>query len=109
MKHPQSSLAKRRVGLTKITGEAQETDRLRGKEMTQRMIPIRLGTAQEMRQALFTVQITQPVGEVDPVPRLLDRVAGQTSLELTFENAPGVIGADFRQCPHVNDEMRSSS
>ena len=62
-----------------------------------------------MRQTLFSIQIAQAIGQINPVPRLFNGVARQAPLKLAFENAAGVIGADFCERPYVNDEMCPSA
>ena len=49
----------------------------------------------------------QAAGQVDPVPGLLDLVVGQAALELAFEDAAGVVGADLGQGPDLNDVVHA--
>jgi hypothetical protein len=56
-----------------------------------------LGAAQQVGQALHAVQRPQAARQVDPVPRLLHLVVGQAALQLPFEDAPGLVGAQLGQ------------
>ncbi len=77
--------------------------------MAQRNVAGRLGTAQQMRQTLRTVQAAQAVGQVDPVPRLLDLVVGQAALQLAFEDAAGVVGAELGQGADLDDVLHAGA
>ena len=58
-----------------------------------------------MRQALGAVEAAQAVGQVDPVPRLFDGVVGQPALKLAFQDAAGVVGAEFGQRADLDDVL----
>ena len=60
-----------------------------------------------MRQALAAVQRAQAVGQVDPVPRLLELVVGEAALQLAFEDAAGVVGAQLGQGAHLHDVLHA--
>jgi hypothetical protein len=91
--------------LAKVSCKTQKTDRFGREKMAQGMIASVFGATKEMRQALFALDAAQAVGEIDPVPRLLDHVAGEAALQLAFENASGILRADFHQGPDLNNIM----
>ena len=105
VQHPQGGAAQRRVRLAQVAGEAEKADGFGGEEVAQRQVAGRLGTAKQVRQALGAVEAAQAVGQVDPVPRLFDGVVGQAALELAFENAAGVVGAELGQGAHLDDVL----
>src|SRR5216683_2460327 len=59
----QSGPAERTVGVPQVAGKAQEAHRFGRKEMTERMIAPQLRTPQQVRQALFTVEVTKTIGQ----------------------------------------------
>jgi hypothetical protein len=80
VENAQGGPAQRRVRLAQVACKAEEADRLSREEVAQRDVARRLGAAQQMRQALRAVQAAQAIGQVDPVPRLLNLVVGQAAL-----------------------------
>ena len=90
------------VALMQVTREAEEADGFRGEEVPERDVARGLGTAEQMRQALGAVQGTEPIGQVDPVPRLFDLVVGQPAIELAFQDKAGVVGAELRERAHLD-------
>ena len=99
--------AERRVRLTKITRKSQEAGRLRREEMTQRNLAGRFGAAQQVRQALLAVQRPQAACQVDPVPRLFELIVAEPALQLAFEDAAGVVGADFGEGTHLHHVLHA--
>ncbi len=73
------------------------------------MIAARVGATEELRQALLPVEVAEAVGQIDPVPRLLDHIRGQPPLQLALENSAGIVGAELGQGPDLNDIMRARS
>src|SRR5262249_15750959 len=97
-------VAQRAVGiLGKVAGEAKEANRFSGKEMSEWLLACRLSATEQMRQTLRAVESAESGGEVDPVPRLLDLVGGQSALELAFEDPASVIRSKLGQCTNLDD------
>src|SRR5258708_6572880 len=85
-----------------IAGKPQEAHRFGSEKMSQRNVPGILRAAQEMRQTLCPIEIAQPIGQVDPIPRLFENVFGQAASQLPFEYPAGVIGAQFGKRTHLD-------
>ncbi len=73
--------------------------------MTQRQVAGHLGAAQQLGQTLRAVQAAQAVGQVDPVPVLLDLVVREPALQLPFQDLAGVLGAQLGQGADLDDEL----
>ena len=52
-------------------------------------------------------RLRKPVGQVDPVPGLFDLVVGQPALQLAFEDAAGVVGAELGQGADLDDVLHA--
>ena len=103
----QGGAAQRRLGVAQVAGETQKADRLGGEEVAQRQVARQLGAAQQVRQALLAVERAQAVGQVDPVPGLFQDVVAEPAVELAFEDAAGVVGADLGQGADVDDVVHA--
>src|SRR5262249_55036645 len=89
------------------TGKSQKAHCFRREEMSQRDVSRRFGATEQMRKTLFSVEASQTVGQINPIPGLFDLVFGQAALKLAFEDASRIVRTDFRQSPHLDHVMRS--
>ena len=107
VQQPQGGSTQRRLGLAQIAKKTQKTDGLGREEMAQGIFPRGLGSTQQIRQTLRAVEAAESIGQVNPVPRLLDLVLGETAIQLTFEDAAGIFGSQFGQGPNLDDVLHA--
>jgi hypothetical protein len=105
VQHTQGGAAEGRIELPEVSRKAQEADGLCRQEMSERNLAGIFGTAQELRQTLGAIKVSQAVGQVDPVPGLFELVLGVSASEMVLEDAAGVIGAKLGEGTHLDDEL----
>jgi len=99
--------AGRRVHLLHVPAEAQEGYDFCRKILYQRII-VRGGHAGEQpRQTLLAVQVAQAAGQVDPIPGLVELVAGDLAVELVFQYLARFLRTDFGQSANAKDVLRA--
>ena len=62
---------------------------------------------QKQRQALLPTKHPERVGQIDPIPALLQSIGGHAPANLPLQNLAGFVRPNLREGAHLHDKERS--
>jgi hypothetical protein len=107
VQHPQRRPAERRQRSPQNISESRTAHRLRGEKLAKRHIANGRRATEQVRQAVGPTEMADAVGQVNPIPALLDRIVAKPSLELPAEDGARVGASQLGQRLDVNGKLQS--